>query len=457
VRTATDELPLLSLPERPWLSASARSRVSAGLASKLLDEEAEVAADPCAGWEIGPCEVIRRLSPGEPHTLLALRTDENAGAALVVLKRAEGSIQEVLNRAHQLAGIRHPNLSRVYECEVSEDDVFWVSEFAPGATLAEIATACRKTGMAMPLGVVLAAVYEAALAIDSLRVGAMPRAFRTGDIVVTFSGPTKLACFAPDEPAPVSESHAARGVFRPEVFSLGAILYECLCGEAVSRPPSRREWVSPSRLNISVSSELESVVKRALYLDGEEPFRSARLLAEALKDAAGSFMWRELHRAELVSNLFPTRARRTQVLLAGCFDGRFASAPRAFEAPADQRPTPPVPPPLPRRRAKPLPALEGTPTPRIHRAAMPLPVPRPRAGMSLPRRNAVVPARGGRAAVRERPTRPLIRLRFIVAALLACGAAAYAFDWVKAVNVNDALDCAESAGRAVASMWAEMQ
>src|SRR5438094_335829 len=52
-------------------------------------DDSSLKSDPCAGWEIGSCEVIRRLSPGSVKSLLALRRDANGVETLVVLKKLE--------------------------------------------------------------------------------------------------------------------------------------------------------------------------------------------------------------------------------------------------------------------------------------------------------------------------------------------------------------------------------
>jgi hypothetical protein len=372
-------------------------------AQKSLDEEADVEADPCAGWEIGTCEVIRRLNPGEPDALLALRGDGAAGTMLVVLHRTHGTVDELFNRAHQLSRVRHPNVARVFECEVDEDDVFWVTEFSPGASLEEIAQVCRRKGMAMPLGVALGAIADAAFTLDQLRGGPMPRAVRGKDVIVTFQGATKLTCAALSPGAPVALRE--RVGFAPEIFALGSLLYEYMSGERVRNPPTRPEWVPPSRFNISVPAELDEAVKRALYVSGEVPFRTARELGLALKEAAGEFVWRESQRGDFVSNLFQTRWRRVQVLLAGCFDGRAASSPNVPRArhsavlppPLPPRPSRVLPPPLPPRRL--LAARPGVailpPSTRVERRKPDIPPP-------VPNRKVQVELKRGRVRHRAR-------------------------------------------------------
>ena len=107
------------------------------LAKLTLRDEKEK-ADPFAGWELGHCRVLHRLSEGSARTLLAVRTDETEGPQLVVMRRLE--LPEVLgrearNHAEWAARYSHANLARVYDCEIGDEGVFWVTELSSGATL----------------------------------------------------------------------------------------------------------------------------------------------------------------------------------------------------------------------------------------------------------------------------------------------------------------------------------
>jgi hypothetical protein len=334
VRTATEEVPGLFVPR--WRRAAPARRAKPEAARVwAFDGEAEIDVDPCAGWEIGACEVIRRLVPGEDGALLAVRRDGD-GAALVVLERARGAVQSLISRAERLAAVDHPALVRVYPCEVYEDAVFWVSALAPGASLGELDAACQTQGMGVPLGLTLAAVYEAARALDPAQGVPLAGHFGRDQLCLTFQGAVKLACFGPTVAAPIE---ALGGAISPEVFSLGAVLYECVGGEALTRAPTPTEWVPPSRLNVALPRELDGVLERALVPRGVTHPRTPGDFARALKDRVGSFMWRESQRAEFVSRLFATRARRMRVLLNGL---EAASAEHVI----------PRPPPLPKRSKK---------------------------------------------------------------------------------------------------------
>lgn len=324
-----------------------------------LDDEATPAGDPCAGWEIGPCEIIRRLSPGSVKVLLAIREDPREGASLVVLRRIDlpdGHAEEIQTHAEWAWRFRHPNLSRVFKCEASDEGIFWVSERASGATLAELGDACRKLGKGLPVGLALSAIYETALALGELHV---PSGFSHGlisdqSVAVSFDGTTRLQdvgmfkCIARQNswgevletigpylaPEQILSGHMPDA--KCDVFSLGAVLYECLSGQRLARTASFDErvkkqvnvtYVPPSSLNVSLTKELDEVVARAMNPDRSKRYSDSIAFAQALKTAASSFMWRSELRADFVGNLFPTRKRREQVLLEGCAPKRSLTSP----------------------------------------------------------------------------------------------------------------------------------
>jgi hypothetical protein len=287
-----------------------------------------------AGWELGRCEVIRRLGPGESPSFLALRQGDDGDGALVVLEPVTASASQARQRALKVSLVRHPHLARVFDCEVVDEDVFWVTELVAGASLTELAAACWKNGRALPLGVCLSAVHEAALALEALKSAGAFVHVRAEDIFVTVAGDAKLLSRADGEGAWGADGLTA----------LGGVLYTSLTGEALPLP-----HLPPSRFNVTVTQALDDVVLRALKPSNQGGYRGPGELASALRRAAGEYMWREPQRAQLVANLFPDRARRAEVLLAA-------------SAEPESEPATPRPPPLPARRAQPSPRLAmGTP------------------------------------------------------------------------------------------------
>jgi eukaryotic-like serine/threonine-protein kinase len=88
------------------------------------------------------------------------------------------------------------------------------------------------------------------------------------------------------------QAHDARGVGPPaDVFALGAILYECLTGEAAFQGQSGIEvlarvqagtWTPVEELNPEVPRDLRRVIARALSSDPAQRYQDADALADAL-------------------------------------------------------------------------------------------------------------------------------------------------------------------------------
>jgi serine/threonine protein kinase len=329
------DLPTRGLPSLPPKLAAARLT--------LRDEKER--ADPCEGWELGACRVLRRLSDDSARTLLAVRGDETQGNELVVMRKLELPdvlAREARNHAEWAARYSHPNLARVFPCEEGDEGVFWVTQLTSGATLAEVAALMRKQGQGVPLGLTLAVVQEAARALAELHsAGAAHGLIRDQSIAVTLEGTAQLLdtglfrCLA-QGPSWLEVREVMGPYFAPEqllegrlpdaktdVYSLGVVLYEGLTGEQVRRGKTFEQQVKlvksgnlvpPSRLNVAVGAALDEVLQRALAVDRSQRYTNAREFASALGEAASAFMWRPALRSQFVTKHFDERRRQDEAL-----------------------------------------------------------------------------------------------------------------------------------------------
>ncbi len=327
-------LPTHGLPAAPRKPAQARV---------TLRDEAE-RADPIEGFELGACRVLRRLAD-DARTLLAVRTDESDGHELVVLRRLdlpEVFGREVRRHAEWAARFSHPHLARVFDCEQADEGVFWVTQLAPGATLAELAQTMRALGQGVPLGLTLATVLEAARALGTLHdAGAAHGLLRDQALAVTLDGSPRVLdaglfrCLG-QGPSWLEVREVMGPYFAPEqllegrlpdpktdVYALGVVLYEGLTGEPVRRGKTFEQqvklahsgtFVPPSRLNVTVGPALDEVLRRALSPERSKRYATAREFASALNEAASAFVWRREVRAQFVARHFPERTRQDEAL-----------------------------------------------------------------------------------------------------------------------------------------------
>lgn len=341
-----------------------------------LDQEDALDGDPCAGWHIGRCEIIRRLSPGLPRRLLALRHDDADSAVVDVrkLELADALAPELEALAAAAARLTHAHLARVYPVEVCEEGLFWVSERVSGASLAELMSAGRARGKALPLGLALSAIDEAAQGLGALHERGEGHGLLSDQaIAVGFDGVTKVldvglfrvlarrASWAEvmEVTGPyLSPEQVLRGHLpdpKCDVYSLGLVLYECLTGEKLHRGERFEDRVKfhergplapPSSLNVMLPKAVDDVVSRALHPDRAARYATAPELARALKAAAGSFAWRAARCAEYVGELFDTRKRKEAALTAHLAPRRRRPTLPGVRAAVVERPAPPPPTPV---------------------------------------------------------------------------------------------------------------
>lgn len=329
------DLPAKGVPALPKKLAPARLT--------LRDEKEK--ADPCEGWELGACRVVRRLSDDSARTLLAVRSDETDGNQLVVMRRLE--LPEVLardarNHAEWAQRYSHQHLARVFDCEAGDEGVFWVTQLTSGATLAEIAALMRKQGQGVPLGLTLSVVLETARALAELHsAGAAHGLIRDQSIAVTLEGTAQLLdtglfrCLG-QGPSWLEVREVMGPYFAPEqllegrlpdaktdVYSLGVVLYEGITGEHSRRGKTFEQQlklvksgnlVPPSRLNVAVGAALDEVIQRAMAPERSKRYANAREFATALGEAASAFMWRPALRAQFIGKHFDERRRQDEAL-----------------------------------------------------------------------------------------------------------------------------------------------
>jgi serine/threonine protein kinase len=398
----------------------------------MSDSPLPLAPDRYTGRRLGKYEVVCRLSSGGMSEIfLAFQRGLAGFRKLVVLKQIlpdisgeEDIVRMFLDEAKITAAFNHPNIAQVFDLDVQDDELFLAMEFVPGATLIEVARACRLADEAIPLGFSLTTLRDTALALHYAHHFRDPlgrsrqvihRDVAEKNIMVTYDGATKLLDFGIAK-AMGRESRTAAGKVkgtsgymspeqimgeeldpRSDIFSLGVVLHECFTGMRLFYGKDAEEGMKaalefrpppPSRLNPSVSPELDAVVMKALARDRKDRYSTALELARALERASPGALWTPEQCGDLMLRHFFDRREQTRKLLEDSSDSENSSGEII----------------LPRRRADTEPSLSGREpslsgrerADRVVRVdpLSPMPIPRKGAASALPPGVLPPPSRG---------------------------------------------------------------
>ncbi|MCY1083641.1 protein kinase domain-containing protein [Archangium lansingense] len=360
------------------------------------------------GRQMGNYEVLCRLSTGGmAEIFLATKRGLAGFHKPVVLKKIlpdihdqEEFVQMFLDEAKVTAAFNHPHIAQVFDLDVDDDELFLAMEFVPGATLIEVARACRAVNEPMPVGFGLAAVRDTALALhyahtftDALGQSSpvIHRDVAEKNIMVTYEGVTKLLDFGIAKSLTGASRTAAgmvkgtSGYMSPEqilgqpldtrsdLFSLGVVLHECLTGMrlfpgkapmAVVNAVLKGPIPEPSRTNKAIPPELDAIVLKALARKREDRYATTLEFARELERAVGPLIWLPEKSGELLRRLFAERREQTRQLLASgraAVDSTGVVKLAQLFSDKEASGTPPPPPPAP--PSPPGVAAPGNPTP----------------------------------------------------------------------------------------------
>jgi dipeptidyl aminopeptidase/acylaminoacyl peptidase len=278
------------------------------------------------GARFGPYEIVAPIAAGGMGEVYRGRdTRLEREVAVKVLPREVATDPERVRRFQQearAAGVlNHPNVTALYDVGTHDGAPYVVSELLEGQTLRQrIDEGPIPPRKAFEYGVQIAHGLAAAH-----EKGIVHRDLKPENVFVTRDGRVKILDFglaklmqADGEPAEpgtsATQGRSAPGIVlgtaaymspeqvrgrpadaRSDIFALGAILYEMLCGRRAFRGASAVDTMSavlredPPELSLSsgaVPREMERIVQRCLEKNPTERFQSARDLAFHLQSAA---------------------------------------------------------------------------------------------------------------------------------------------------------------------------
>lgn len=216
--------------------------------------------------------------------------------------------QRLYSEARAAAILQHPGIIAIYEVGEHDGQPFFSMEYVAGQTLAEFAAA-----RPLPEQAAATLARQIAEALDYAHgMGVIHRDIKPSNVIVDASGQPRLADFGLARRLESDSKLTATGTvlgtpcyMAPEqargelqdvgplsdVYSLGATLYELLCG----RPPfnAASPWevlcqvlsaepVSPRLLNPAVSRDLETICLKCLQKRPADRYPTAAALAEEL-------------------------------------------------------------------------------------------------------------------------------------------------------------------------------
>lgn len=232
----------------------------------------------------------------------------------------EGKLIEIRKRLlHEMEVLRpldHPNIPKIFDQFSSENNAFMVMEYIEGRTLLKIQQETLRNGRMLEESRVLGwaiQVLDTLTYLHELEKPIIHRDIKPENLILTLDGRIMVIDFGlmkqierelemsgplikaigTVEFAP-PEQYADSGVstdVRSDIYSLGATLFYLLAGEL---PPRAVDRMLPASINIhtalpslqkanaTVSKIMQNVIEKAMQIDPEERFQSARQMRESL-------------------------------------------------------------------------------------------------------------------------------------------------------------------------------
>jgi hypothetical protein len=241
-------------------------RWAAEAAAQLLETPPRLRL-PCM---LGHYRVVRQLAEGGMGEVYEAEDPRlNRKVAIKVLRT--GTAARLADEARALAGLRHPNICRIYDISRAEDVDYFVMELLDGVPLSD-----RLRKGPLPLHDALATGRAIASALaEAHRAGIVHRDFKPANIMLTRNGPSLVdfgiadwvtaGTAMPAGTPPYMAPEQAAGVCDPrsDIYSAGCVL---------------REMAGPD-----APSAVKSIIESCVREDPDERWQSAADLAKALE------------------------------------------------------------------------------------------------------------------------------------------------------------------------------
>ncbi|MEM6996735.1 MAG: serine/threonine-protein kinase, partial [Myxococcota bacterium] len=278
------------------------------------------------GSTLGRYQIVAELAMGGMAELYIGRHTTGTGYKKVVaikrvlpnLSRDEAFVRMFLNEARLAAGLDHGNIVHVVDFGTDGREHFLAMEYVHGRGVHQILRAAAKVG-GVPIACALTIVRGIADALhyaherksgDGRPLGLVHRDVSPSNILVSYEGEVKLADFGiatATELTRATRTGSIKGKLsymapeqvrgeevdrRADVFSLGAVLYELTTGSRCFYAPGEFALINrvvegrydkPTSIRPTFPPALEAIIERALQVDRDERYETARQMQVALE------------------------------------------------------------------------------------------------------------------------------------------------------------------------------
>gem|GEM_PF-804387 len=278
-----------------------------------------VEKQPFKKTSFGKYELVEQIGTGGMAEVYRARSYGAEGLyKTLVIKRIlaefaqnRNFIEMFISEAKIAVQLNHPNIVQIYDFGKVDDDFYLAMEFVDGLDLSEVIDLCARTDSSLSIGEAVYIVSEVAKGLHyahnrldeyGRELTIVHRDISPQNILISVDGTVKIVDFgiakatsqASEEPNILKgkfsymspEQASAEPVdVRSDLFSLGAVLFELICGRRLFRGADSQETMSLVKsavvpdirtLNPAVPEALEHLLYKVLAVERAERPASAR-------------------------------------------------------------------------------------------------------------------------------------------------------------------------------------
>jgi serine/threonine-protein kinase len=310
-------------------------------------------------------EIIQKLGEGGMGMVyLAKDTMIERLVAIKQLHRNAGSEDESLGERFQaealaLAKLNHPNVTHLYSFIPKEDTYWMIMEYVEGKTLEDWLLVHKKITHQLAASIavqMLDGLYHAH------RKGIIHRDIKPANVMINEEGEVKIMDFGIarirnaqritshgksvgtlEYMAP-EQIHGQEGDERTDIYAVGNILYEMLCGTTpfysdtdyrLMKDKLEKQPESILRENPSVPNSFEKIIFKALQRDPKKRYQSARELKHAIEKCLEGSLLDQASLAKVLraSQVFTEPQRENEIISVSKILSRAKSISGRFKVP----------------------------------------------------------------------------------------------------------------------------